>query len=182
MKIGIPKGRLGAAMAARAGFPPPEVFRRLCWVEGDKTYFLLRPSQIPHLVCHGLLDEGFCGSDTLDEFPMANLLEVLDSMPQPGVRMVLAGDDPWVRTTVRGRPLVVGTSYPNTASRALFGFPHILVEQPGCIEGLCPMLVDVIVDIVESGRTLEANGLTVIQELGELQLVRIRRKDPLAVR
>lgn len=181
IKIGIPTGRL-ARMTYLFGASTISLevalhtSRSLVTMENGRTIFRLRPSQIPPLICHGLLDEGFCGSDTLDEFPMRNLLEVVESHPQSGVRMVVAAADPQILDKDLGRPLVIGTSYPARASEIFASKRHIIVEQPGCIEGLCPRLVDVIVDIVETGKSLEENGLFLLQDLGELQIHWIRRK------
>lgn len=141
-------------------------------------YFSLRPKVIPGLVAHGLLDEGFCGSDSVDEFFDREMLVVETVAPQHGVRMVIAAHYPRVLEAALDRPLVVGTTYPATASAVfdVLGKAYILVEQPGCVEGLCPDLVDVIVDIVETGTTLQANSLSVVHELGELSVVRVRRR------
>lgn len=152
--------------------------RSLHWCSGAREYFSLRPKAMPALVAHGLLDVAYCGSDSVDEFLMPELLDVRVLCPQQGVRMVVAASREDVLTTPLERPLTVGTSYPVTAARylAALGKAHVVVEQPGCVEGLCPSLVDLIVDVTESGETLRANGLVVIEELGGLDVVEIRRR------
>ncbi len=92
--------------------------------------------------------------------------------------MVLAGADMAALERPRERPLV-GSPYPRTASRFLAAIPHILVEQEGCVEGLCPSWVDVVLDIVETGATLRAHGLEILCELGELEVHLVRRKPGL---
>ncbi len=179
MKIGLPKGRLeGRTLDLLGGNNFVQETRKLTWTVDGQTFIRMRPHQIPPAICHGLLDEGICGSDSLWEFPMRHLLRVMASVPQPGVRMVVAAADPELLSHLPARPLVIGTSYPNLASEVFAGIPHILVEQSGCIEGLCPILVDAIVDIVETGETLRANGLHVLHDMGELSLVRIRKVHP----
>jgi ATP phosphoribosyltransferase len=150
----------------------------LHWRVGDGEYFALRPKAIPALVAHGVLDVGYCGSDSLDEFLMPEMFDVKRIAPQRGVRMVVAAAQPDVLQTPLDRPLLVGTSYPVTAARYLarLGKAHVIVEQPGCTEGLCPSLVDLVIDVTETGETLSANGLIVLEELGALWTVEIKRK------
>jgi ATP phosphoribosyltransferase len=188
MRIGVPSGRLVGHIPAKlrskwtkveAGdksFLGPD--RSLQRQRDDDTYFLLRSKTIVNLVALGVLDEGICGSDSLDEFLAPELFEVELVAPQHGVKMVLAAPDPFVMDRALMRPLLVGTSYPATTAKMFdaLGKAYIIVEQPGCIEGLCPSLVDVVVDITETGETLRANGLVVLRELGELSVVRIRRR------
>lgn len=188
MRIGVPSGRLvghiPAEIRARwtATLPGDKSFvgpdRSLQRHRGDDTYFLLRAKTIINLVALGLLDEGICGSDSLDEFMAPELLDVETVAPQRDVRMVLAAADPDILSRALARPLLVGTSYPATAAKVFgaLGKAHIVVEQPGCIEGLCPSIVDVVVDVTETGETLRANGLVVLRELGELSVVNIRRR------
>ena len=183
MRIGIPGGRLAkhlprlsVILGREVAEPPYE--RSLYW-RGPDEYFRLRAKAIPALVAQGLLDFGICGSDSISEFLMPELLDVRDLGPQVGVRMVVAAADPAILRMPLGRPLVVGTTYPLTASTYLgtrHGKSHIVVEQPGCIEGLCPMLVDMVVDVSETGETLEANGLQEIEDLGQLRVVTVTRK------
>lgn len=183
MRIGVPAGSSSllkhVPSALRESWhDAPHDPRLLQWGCGGDTYFALRPKAIPALVASEILDEGFCGSDSVDEFLMPELLRVEDVAPQTGVRMVVAAADPHVLEHPRGRPLVVGTSYPATASAVLdvLGKAYLLVEQPGCVEGLCPSLVDLVVDVVETGETLRANDLRVLHDLGELSVVKIRRR------
>jgi ATP phosphoribosyltransferase len=63
--------------------------------------------------------------------------------------------------------MVIATKYPNTAKRYLENMKKncIIIKMNGCLElypniGLC----DAIIDLVESGKTLEANGLEIIRD------------------
>lgn len=183
MRIGVPAG--SSSLLKHVPLPIRQSWREtlyesrsLQWSYGGHTYFALRPKVIPALVANGVLDEGFCGSDSLNEFLLPELLVSEQLAPQTNVRMVVAAADPLVLEHPRGRPLVVGTSYPAVASAVLdvLGKAYLLVEQPGCIEGLCPLLVDLVIDVTETGETLRANNLTVLHDLGELSVVKIRRR------
>ncbi len=183
MRIGVPSSSSHLLKhvpdaVRQSWYDTPYEPRLLRWNCGGNTYFALRPKVIPGLVAHGILDEGICGSDSLDEFFDRDLLVTTTLASQRGVRMVVASHDPRVLEDPLDRPLIVGTTYPATASAVfdLLAKAYILVEQPGCVEGFCPDLVDVIVDIVETGATLRENSLTVVHELGELSVVRVRRR------
>lgn len=170
MKIGIAKGRIEKHLPATILRPEGQ----LRWTVGEDEYFLLRGHDIPKLVLHGLLDEGYCGSDALQEDIDSRLLTVTRITIQGDARMVVAAADPDVLSHVTDRPIVVGTSYPNQARARFVGMrPAVFVQVAGCTEAVCPSLVDVIVDISETGTTLAANGLTVIEDLGPIYVVKV---------
>jgi len=67
-----------------------------------------------------------------------------------------------------GRSLRVATKYPRLTARAFArrGVPVDLVRLSGSVElAAVADLADAIVDLVETGRTLEENGLVVVEEL-----------------
>ena len=171
MKIGIPKGRIQKHLQLPCEIPEGN----LQWCAGDNEYFLLRGQDIPKLVLHGLLDEGYCGSDALQEDVDSRLLTVTRIAAQGDAHMVAAAADPDVLTKVKTRPLIVGTSYPNQARSFVGMRPAIFVQVGGCTEALCPSLVDIIIDISETGTTLDANGLTVIEDLGPIYVVKVNK-------
>ena len=137
----------------------------------DKTnnirFILVKPSDVPTYVDHGVADFGVVGKDTLLEAGRP-LYEVLD-LTFGKCRLCIAGyaeqHQQATRATFR-----VATKYPNVA-RAYYdakGQTIEIIELHGSIE-LGPVigLSDVILDIVESGSTLRANGLSVLEEVAE---------------
>ena len=176
LRVGVPKGRLNNFEWPIEILPPSERVLRSTTRSFD--IFRLRSKAIPDMVAHGLLDVGVTGLDSLQESAAVDQLEVCGSKLQPNVRMVIAAADPKILYQPLNRPLVVATSYPRLAEQYLgrLGRPFILLDMPGCVEGLCPALVDLIIDIAETGETLQANGLVLIQELFELTTVAVRRK------
>ena len=68
----------------------------------------------------------------------------------------------------KGRSLRVATKYPRLTARAFGrrGIPLDVVRLSGSVElAAVADLADAIVDLVETGRTLEENGLVVLEDL-----------------
>mgnify|MGYP003196975088 CR=1 FL=1 len=126
--------------------------------EQNIRFILVKPSDVPTYVDHGVADLGIVGKDTLLEAGR-ELYEVLDlGFGNPGEQGGSVN-----RATFR-----VATKYPNIA-RSYYdsrGQTIEIIELHGSVE-LGPVigLSDVILDIVESGSTLRANGLTVLEDI-----------------
>ena len=170
LNIALPKGRLGDrvyAMLKAAGYACPaieEQDRRLIF-ENEETgvrYFWVKPSDVTIYVERGAADLGIAGKDILLE-NRPELYELLDL--KTGIcRMAVAG--PAGFRDFRERTLRVATKFPNIAGNfyASRSRDVELIKLNGSIE-LAPILglSDVIVDIVETGKTLAENGLTVLE-------------------
>ena len=138
------------------------------WDKASNVRFILvKPSDVPTYVDHGVADIGVVGKDTLLEAGRP-LYEVLD-LGFGKCRLCIAGyaaqQPSATRATFR-----VATKYPNIA-RSYYdskGQTIEIIELHGSVE-LGPVigLSDVILDIVESGSTLKANGLTVLETVCE---------------
>lgn len=147
-----------------------ELGRRLLVETSDLRVILVRPADVPAYVDHGAADLGIVGKDILWEYPGSHY-ELVD-LRFGGCRLVLAvpdgsrldGPDTWP-------PLMrVATKYPRTAM-AWFearGQAVELVRLHGSVE-LAPQvgLVDGIVDLTATGRTLQENRLRITAVLGE---------------
>jgi ATP phosphoribosyltransferase len=175
VSIAIPTGALlnGALDAlARTGLArlsAEELGRQLLVERGDVRVILVRPADVPAYVDHGAADLGIVGKDILWETPGSHY-ELVD-LRFGGCRLVLAvpdssqldGPDTWP-------PLMrVATKYPRTAG-AWFesrGQAVEVVRLHGSVE-LAPLvgLVDGIVDLTASGRTLQENRLRITAVLG----------------
>lgn len=138
----------------------------------DKTnnirFILVKPSDVPTYVDHGVADFGVVGKDTLLESGRP-LYEVLD-LTFGKCRLCIAGYADQKNQQATRATFRVATKYPNVA-RAYYdakGQTIEIIELHGSIE-LGPVigLSDVILDIVESGSTLKANGLSVLEEVAE---------------
>ena len=166
LNVALPKGRLGERvydMFEKAGFPCPSIREnnRKLTFENEELglrFFWVKPSDVPIYVERGVADIGVAGKDILLEYE-PDVYELLD-LDIGKCRMAVAApesfyDDP--RRTLR-----VATKFPNVtrAYYAAVGRDIDIIELHGSIE-LAPLLglSDVIVDIVETGKTLLENGL-----------------------
>jgi len=130
-------------------------------------FFLGKPSDIPTFVEYGAADIGIAGKDTLLE-KERDLYEVLD-LGFGRCKICVAGPADKVSTWNGKHRKKVATKYPHIAEKYFREEKKERVEIikiNGSVE-LAPLtgLADVIVDIVESGATLAANGLIVYEDV-----------------
>ncbi len=173
IRFALSKGRLAAESAellARCGVDTSvlqEDTRKLVLESADKKFgfFLVKPSDVPTYVEAGVADLGIVGKDTLLEEDK-DLYEMLD-LKLGECRLCLAGY-PSRRDTLTNPHLRVATKYERTARRVFLerGEDIEIIPLHGSIE-LAPVtgLADVIFDVVQTGSTLKANGLVVLEEV-----------------
>jgi ATP phosphoribosyltransferase len=142
--------------------------RRLLFPEAGIV--TMRPSDVPTYVEHGSADIGITGKDVLMEQPQRNVYELVD-LGYGGCRMVVAareGGDPIGDALRRLGRVRIATKYPRVAAAhfAETGRQAEIVEVKGSVE-LAPLtgLVDGIVDLTATGRTLAENHLRVVEEI-----------------
>ncbi len=172
VNIALPKGRLGEkayAVFARIGFACPDILeenRRLIFEneENRVRYFWAKPSDVAIYVERGAADIGVVGKDILLE-QEPDVYELLD-LGMGKCRMAVAGPAGANRRT--DRTLRVATKFPNIARRYYAGQSREIeiIKLNGSIE-IAPLvgLSDVIVDIVETGKTLRENGLEPLEDI-----------------
>jgi ATP phosphoribosyltransferase len=167
--IALSKGRLlpgSEALFRRAGLPFPEdPGRRLVVSLDGLRYLFVKDQDVPTYVEHGVADCGVAGGDVLLEAG-ADVYEPFD-LGFGRCRLVVARPAS-ARPDPRSSSLRVATKYPRiTAAHFLQrGVSVEVVRLSGSVE-LAPVLglCDCIVDIVETGRTLEENGLAIVEEV-----------------
>lgn len=172
--IALAKGRLAQeAMILLEGMgidcsQPRQPGRRLVLADEANgiRFILVKPSDVPTYVDHGVADMGVVGKDTLME---ANrpLYELLD-LGFGKCRLCVAGFAHRARPSGACANERVATKYPNIARNyyCAQGRTIEIIKLNGSVE-LGPLvgLSDVILDIVESGSTLRANGLDILEEV-----------------
>ena len=171
--LALPKGRILKELRpvlARAGIIPAEDFldedsRRLRFETNDPRLDVVRvrPFDVATFVAHGGAQIGVCGGDVLMEYDTDQIYAPLDlglgrCRVSVAEQAVTAGqDDPSRWSRIR-----VATKYPNIARRhfSARGVQAEVVHLNGAME-LAPSLglSRVIVDLVQTGSTLKANGL-----------------------
>ena len=168
INIALPKGRLGEQvyqMLERAGYPCPairEENRKLVFEnqEAGVRYFWVKPSDVAIYVERAAADIGIAGKDILLEY-QPQVYELAD-LGVGKCRMCVAGRK-GARDS-RSQTLRVATKFPKIA-KAYYSAQSRdidIIKLHGSIE-LAPLLglSDVIVDIVETGKTLQENDLEV---------------------
>ena len=130
-------------------------------------FIMVKPTDVPVYVDHGVADIGVAGKDTLLEADLS-VYEMVD-LQIAKCRICVAGY-PNPKRNLTSSILRVATKYPNIAKKYYSGKGETIeiIKLNGSIE-LAPILglSDVIVDIVESGRTLKENGLVVTEEIAQ---------------
>ena len=147
--------------------------KRLLLLTVDSIEFILvKGSDVPTYVEQGIADVGIVGSDVLNEhkFSINNLLD----LPFGKCHFALASKP---QTTAYKK---VATSYVHTATQyfANQGMDVELIYLNGSVELSCLVdMVDGIVDIVQTGTTLKANGLVEKRHIGDINAKLITNKE-----
>ena len=178
LTIALPKGRLADQtldIMEKAGYDVSaarDKSRKLILEDKDAglRFILSKPSDVPTYVEYGAADIGVVGKDTLLE-EGRQLYEVLD-LGLGKCRMCVAGLAELKDKLDEIPNKRVGTKYPNITRNYFEGVRGESVEiikLNGSVE-LAPLtgLAEVIVDIVESGRTLYENGLDVLETVADI--------------
>ena len=177
LTIALSKGRLldeTLPLFARAGLVPvedPRASRKLIVLtrQKDVSLVILRATDVPTYVQYGAADLGVAGKDVLLEHGNEGLYQPLD-LRIGRCRLVVATrrDFDWKRTVQRGGRIRVATKYVRTAREhfAAKGMHVDLIKLYGSME-LAPLagLADAIVDLVSTGRTLQANDLVAVEDI-----------------
>lgn len=183
--MALPKGRLAQtslALLHRAGLPVPteEEGRKLVLTSDDGAvgYVLSKPWDVPTFVAYGAADMGICGLDVLRESGR-ELFEPL-LLPFGYCRLSVAGPVGRADTPLRyeSQPRIV-TKYPRLAAQFFQerGINAEIVSLNGSVElGPITGMADLIVDLVETGSTLRANGLVELRTILESQAVLVVNK------
>ncbi|MBT3826635.1 MAG: ATP phosphoribosyltransferase [Nitrosomonadales bacterium] len=152
----------------------PETSRKLVFETNKKNLQLIivRASDVPTYVEWGGADIGIAGKDVMDEFQGKGLFQPLD-LGIGKCQLMVAGRkefdyEAFIKQKIRLR---VATKYPQ-AARKFFSEKgvHIdVIKLYGSME-LAPIvgMSDVIVDLVSSGKTLEANNLIAYEKISDV--------------
>lgn len=145
--------------------------RKLVFVDPENhvRFFMAKAADVPTYVEQGAADIGIVGKDVLLE-EQKDLYEVLD-LGFGKCRMAVAGFPEGKKLLNQRGDFRVGSKYPEIARRYFLSRHQqpLILKLNGSVE-LAPIvgLADVIVDIVETGSTLAANGLVVLDAFLEI--------------
>ena len=176
LTIALSKGRIleeTKPLLEQAGIVPAEDVKKtrklIIPTNHDNVRLLIvRASDVPTYVEHGAADLGVAGKDVLMEHNSQELYEPLDLQISKCQLMTAAAVG---YTEEPGRRIRVATKFVNVAKRyyASQGRQVDIIKLYGSME-LAPLidLADQIVDIVDTGNTLRANGLEPREHIADI--------------
>lgn len=198
LRIGVPsKGRLAdlaGDLLADAGLKfrrqNRDLFARVksaAGIEGEIDVTFLRTDDIPVLCAEGAIDMGITGSDLVEE---AGVTTALPDRPAVTARMKLGMGGCRLAVCVpESSPVVEAKDL--SGDRIATSFPHVtrtylnrhgatchIVELTGSVEVMIALgIADAIVDLVETGSTLAANKLRILDTIGHYETVLIQNPN-----
>jgi ATP phosphoribosyltransferase len=176
LTLALSKGRIydeAVELLSRIGVEPtvdPGKSRKLILPSNREglQFLIIRASDVPTYVEYGAADLGIAGKDVLAEYETEGLYEPLD-LGIASCRLMTAGRKGL--TFRAGERPRVATKYVKTAHRffANRGIQAEIIKLYGSME-LAPLvgLADCIVDVVDTGKTLQANGLEPLELIMEV--------------
>ncbi|MCG5515103.1 MULTISPECIES: ATP phosphoribosyltransferase [Ectothiorhodospira] len=175
LTIALSKGRIykdTLPLLAQAGIEPvddPETSRKLILDTNhpEVKVVVIRATDVPTYVQYGAADVGVSGKDVLMEHGGEGIYEPLD-LRIARCRLMVAGHP---GATQRAGRLRVATKFVNTTRHyyAEQGRQVEIIKLYGSME-LAPLvgLADCIVDLVDTGNTLRANGLEPLEHIADI--------------
>lgn len=172
LTIAVSKGRIykeALPLLAAAGIVPaedPDTSRKLIidTSEPGVKLVIIRAADVPTFVEYGAADVGIAGKDVLVEYNGKGLYEPLD-LKIASCKLMLAGVPD---TNPRQARMRIATKYVRTTQDfyARLGVQVEIIKLYGSME-LAPLvgLSDLIVDLVDTGNTLRANGLVPLEHI-----------------
>lgn len=172
IRVGLPKGRLrlySERFAQMYGISlPADGSVQAIFPDKGMQIFLCKPSDIISFVDAGLFDVGLVPREWIENFK--GDLPQLFELPGYNVRVCLIGlkSD---HVQLKKNPIVV-SEFSHVARKFINKrMPGAsLLEVKGSSEAFVPSIADFAIDTVETGKTLEANGLCVIEEIFSCQM------------
>ncbi len=188
LKLGIPKGSLEAAtvnLFAKAGYAIKIKSRSYFpSIDDDEIEcMLIRAQEIARYVENGVLDAGLTGKDWIQE-NRADVIEIADlvyskTSSRP-VRWVLAVPNESPIQSVKdlqGKRIATEAVNMTTDYLKKYGVTADVEFSWGATEVKPPKLVDAIVEITETGSSLKANNLRIIETLMESNTKFVMNKE-----
>ena len=176
LKLGLPKGSLQEAtfsLFERAGYSFKTSSRSYQPIVDDETLepVLLRPQEIPNYIADGVIDAGLTGKDWIEDNG-ADVVEVCElrysKLTSNPIRIVLAvHNDSEIHSVADLQGKRIASEYVNIAQRYLDKNnvqAHVEFSW-GADEVKVPTLVDAIVVNTETGNSLRAHNLRIVDTI-----------------
>ncbi len=176
LTIALPKGRLLDSVVEHLTVRGMNIefgSRQLSTIDSTRRLeiYKVKNHDLPTYVHHGIAGLGIVGDDTVAESGL-NFTRIIN-MPFGGTRLCVAAPVGSPSPEKVGGPVTVATSYVRM-TREWFhsrGIPVKIIKLAGSVE-LAPALglAPYIVDLVETGGTLKANGLEVVTDMVQIKV------------
>ncbi len=175
LTIALSKGRIfeeTLPLLEQAGITPvddPETSRKLILDtnQDDVKLVIIRAADVPTYVGYGAADVGVAGKDVLMEHGGRGMYEPLD-LNIACCRLMVAGPE---HSEINGKRLRIATKYVKSTQRYYADRQEQveIIKLYGSME-LAPLvgLADRIVDVVDTGNTLKANGLVPLEHIADI--------------
>lgn len=133
------------------------------WSE-DCALFIAKPKAIPELMHSKFAEFGICGFDIMSNSEYSKDVELLKHTGLNKVKVCLCSKMSMDELTHLKRPVIVATEFDIIASHYFtkLGVPHYILNTAGSTEGYIDIGADCIIDVVETGETLRANGINIV--------------------
>ncbi len=186
IKIAITKGRIEkqvCKLLEKSGYSIDAILnkdRELLIKTDDFEMIFGKSNDVITFVEHGIVDVGFVGKDTLDDSDFDDYYEMLDL--DIGKCYFAVCSYPSYRSKEFTTRKKIATKYINVAKKYFASKKEDVdvIKLEGSVElGPIVGLSDAIVDIVETGSTLKANGLEVIEKISDISTKLIVNKASL---
>lgn len=184
LKIAITKGRIErdvCKLLKASGFDiePIENKNRelLIRTKDNLEMIFVKANDVLTFIEHGIVDIGFVGKDTLEESDFSDYNELLD-LNIGKCYFALAGYADYNEKEFKTRKKIA-TKYPKIATKYFSSKQEDveIIKIEGSVElGPVVGMTDAIVDIVETGSTLKANGLVVLDKISDVSTRLITNK------
>jgi ATP phosphoribosyltransferase len=176
IKIAITKGRIEkqvCRLLQENGFDMEAIFNKdrelLIETQDGLSMIFAKANDVVTFLEHGVVDVGFVGKDTLDDNDFNDYYEMLDL--DIGKCYFAVAAYPEYRTKDFKRRKRIASKYTKVAKDYFTSKQEDveIIKLEGSVElGPVVGLSDAIVDIVETGSTLKANGLEVIEKISDI--------------
>lgn len=176
LKVALTKGRIEkkvTTMLEKLGYDVTSMINKdrelQINVEDKMKIIFAKSNDVVAFIEHGIVDIGIVGSDTLLENSFKNYYELLDL--EIGKCLFAVCSYPEYKNIKLNRRKRIATKYPNVAKTYFESKDEDveIIKLEGSVElGPVVGLTDAIVDIVETGETLKANGLEVIEKITDV--------------
>lgn len=184
LKIAITKGRIEkqvCRLLQEKGFDMDPIIHKdrelLIETSDGLSMIFAKANDVLTFLEHGIVDVGFVGKDTLDDSDFHDYYDMLDL--NIGKCFFAVAAYPEYRTKTLKRRKRIASKYTKVAKDYFTSKQEDveIIKLEGSVElGPVVGLSDAIVDIVETGSTLKANGLEVIEKISDISTKMIVNK------